>query len=145
MDKRQKQSDDILQAIKANFEEIQTLHELFAGLEEDYVYRFYHQSFKVFGMNDVVKQAITLFEKIAPDEVKINDWFKKIANEAIEKEFDWQKTNPIWLKETRPILEAFWHSKYFLEQMLKYGNELDKSPQMLPSGWAAVLYLYNLR
>ncbi len=37
MDKWQKQNDDLLQAIKANFEEIQTLHKLFAGLEEDYV------------------------------------------------------------------------------------------------------------
>lgn len=116
MNKGQKQIDDLLRAIKANFEEIQTLHKLFANLEEDYVYRFYHQSFKVFGMNDVTKQAITLFEKIAPDEVKINDWFKQIADEAIEKEFDWQKTNPIWQTETCPIIEVFWHSKYFLEQ-----------------------------
>ncbi len=29
--------------------------------------------------------------------------------------------------------------------MLVAADELDEAPQTLPSGWAAVLYLYNLR
>jgi len=29
--------------------------------------------------------------------------------------------------------------------MVKYGKELDYPPVTMPSGWAAVLYLYNLR
>ena len=29
--------------------------------------------------------------------------------------------------------------------MCKYGRELDEPPDSLPSGWAAVLYLYGLR
>jgi len=28
---------------------------------------------------------------------------------------------------------------------VKYGRELEKPPEILPSGWAAVLYLYGLR
>jgi len=28
---------------------------------------------------------------------------------------------------------------------VKYGAELDEPPMPLPSGWAALLYLYNLR
>lgn len=42
-------------------------------------------------------------------------------------------------------LTAFFPAKTLLELVVKYGRELDSLPQMLPSGWAAVLHLYNLR
>ncbi|MBA4124296.1 MAG: hypothetical protein H0X72_17780 [Acidobacteria bacterium] len=145
MNTKQDQSERLLDRIKANLPEIESLYRIFIGYEEDYVYRFYHQSFKVFGAIEEIKKAKDLFEKIAPDGITLNEWYSQIADEAIGKSFDWEKTNPKWLDETRPILEAFWHSKYFLEQMLHFGTELQKSPQFLPSGWAAVLYLYNLR
>ena len=45
----------------------------------------------------------------------------------------------------RPILEAFFHARYMLEMAVKYGKELDRPPNCLPSGWAAFLYLYDLR
>ena len=125
--------------------EIENLDNAFKSLEEDYVYRFYHQSFKVFSASSQIKQAKELFERLAPDSCPLNDWFRAIADDAIGKEFDAAQTNQFWQAETRPILEAFWHSKYFLEQMLRFGRELEKSPNILPSGWAAVLYLYNLR
>lgn len=41
--------------------------------------------------------------------------------------------------------QAFFHARYFLDMAVKYGTELDAPPQMLPSGWAGLLYLYNLR
>jgi len=145
MNIKQDQSERLLDRIKANLPEIESLYRIFSGYEEDYVYRFYHQSFKVFGAIEEIKKAKDLFEKIAPDGITLNEWYSQIADEAIGKSFDWEKTNPKWLDETRPILEAFWHSKYFLEQMLHFGTELQASPQLLPSGWAAVLYLYNLR
>ena len=53
--------------------------------------------------------------------------------------------NDRWTEETRPIVEAFFHARYFLEMVCRYGGELKEPPQMMPSGWAAVLYLYNLR
>ena len=145
MNTKQDQSERLLDRIKINLPEIESLYRIFSGYEEDYVYRFYHQSFKVFGAIEEIKKAGDLFEKIAPDGITLNEWYSRIADEAIGKSFDWEKTNPKWLDETRPILEAFWHSKYFLEQMLHSGTELQKSPQLLPGGWAAVLYLYNLR
>ena len=145
MKTRQDRSEKLLSRIKANLPEIENLYSVFKSYEEDYVYRFYHQSFKVFGAIEEIKKARDLFEKIAPDGISLNHWYCRIADEATRKSFDWEKTNPKWLDETRPILEAFWHSKYFLEQLLHYGAELQKSPQILPSGWAAVLYLYKLR
>ena len=143
--KAQELSDKLLANIKENRTEIEKLCKVFRQFEEDYVYRFYHQSFKVFGATAQIKQAKELFERLAPDSFPLNDWFCTIADEAIGKDFDFAKTNQIWLAETRPILEAFWHSKYFLEQMLVAADVLEESPQLLPSGWAAVLYLYNLR
>jgi hypothetical protein len=139
------QDEKLLNRIKDNLSEIESLYRVFVSFEEDYLYRFYHQSFKVFGAIEDVKRAKDLFEKIAPDGIALNRWFCQIADEAVGKSFDPEKTNPSWLKETRPILEAFWHSKYFLEQMLKNGKALEENLQFLPSGWAAVLYLYNLR
>jgi len=50
-----------------------------------------------------------------------------------------------WDASTRPLLEAFFHARYFLEMAVKYGAELDEPPTTLPSGWAGLLYLYNLR
>lgn len=114
-------------------------------LEEDCVYRFYHYSFKVFGAIDAIKDSVELFERIALEGLSLNRMFQGIASEAMSKSFDEQKTNANWVNETRPILEALWHVKYFLEQMLLFGSELEESPQLLPSGWAAVLYLYNTR
>jgi len=145
MENRQKLSDKLLTNIKRNRTEIEKFLGNLRKCEEDFVYRFYHQSFKVFNTTPEIEQAKKLFEKLAPDSFSLNRWFCEIIDEALSKDFDIEKTNQIWLEETRPILEAFWHSKYFLEQMLIAADELKESPQLLPSSWAAVLYLYNLR
>jgi hypothetical protein len=53
--------------------------------------------------------------------------------------------NRRWLEATRPIVEAFFHARYFLDMACKYGELLDAPPNLLPSGWASLLYLYDLR
>lgn len=45
---------------------------------------------------------------------------------------------------TRPILEAFFHARFFLEMAVRYAD-LQAPPQPLPSGYAALLYLFGLR
>ena len=50
-----------------------------------------------------------------------------------------------WTKETRPIVEAFFHARYFLEMACRYARELDEAPDVLPSGWAALLCLHDMR
>ena len=52
--------------------------------------------------------------------------------------------NTIWNHHTRPILEAFFHARFFLEMAVRYAD-LPVPPNPLPSGWAALLYLYELR
>jgi hypothetical protein len=36
-------------------------------------------------------------------------------------------------------------AKMMLALAWKYGRELESAPNLLPSGWAALLYLYRLR
>jgi hypothetical protein len=67
-----------------------------------------------------------------------------IVEEGTGKTFK-PEDNQNWLAVTRPILEAFFHSRFFLEMAVKYAKELKDPPRALPSGWAALLYLYNLR
>ncbi len=56
-----------------------------------------------------------------------------------------EEMNDRWLQETRPIVEAFFHAKYFLDMICRYADEVKEPQQLLPSGWASVLYLYGLR
>lgn len=53
--------------------------------------------------------------------------------------------NHRWLEATRPMLEAFFHARFMVEMAVRYGRELDEPPAMMPSGWAALLSLYDLR
>jgi hypothetical protein len=53
--------------------------------------------------------------------------------------------NRRWLEVTRPMLEAYFHARYFIEMAVRYGDELDAPPASMPSGWAALLYLYDMR
>ncbi len=142
---RHAKSTKLLENIKSNLTQIQQLLALFSREEPDLVYRFYHQSFKVFIAVSLVEQSNKLFVQLAPNESPLNDWYCSIADKVLGREFNDETTNKNWLAETQPILEALWHSKYFLEQMSVAANELETAPQILPSGWAAVLYLYNLR
>jgi hypothetical protein len=110
---------------------------------QDPIYRFYHQSFKVF---DLQHQTLSITEKLqqlAPNG-PLNEWFMQMVKEGTGKTFS-TEDNRNWLAVTRPILEAFFHARYFLEMAVHYGKHLEFPPRMLPSGWAAFLCLYNLR
>jgi chorismate mutase len=110
---------------------------------EDSIYRFYHQSFKVFRLQEFTEEIVDMFRSLAPH-LPLNPWFIEIVAEGTGKDFSLE-TNQHWTETTRPIVEAFFHARYFLEMVCKYGKELKEPPQLMPSGWAAVLELYGLR
>lgn len=110
---------------------------------EDPIYRFYHQSWKVFGLQDRTGRIVAQLKSLRP-KAPLNDWFLKMVEEGTGKKFTLED-NRNWLSVTRPILEAFFHARYFLEMAVRYGKELKFAPRLLPSGWAALLYLYDLR
>lgn len=110
---------------------------------EDLVYRFYHHSFKVYNAQASTQKIFDLLKSLAPEE-NINQFFLSILKDGTNKKFEYEH-NRDWEKHTRPILEAFFHAKYFLEMAVRYGKELSEAPELLPSGWAGLLYLYDLR
>lgn len=110
---------------------------------EDQIYRFYHQSLKVYRIQETTQEIVARLESLAP-ELPLQKWFVEIVQQGTGKEFELEH-NDRWTELTRPMLEAFFHARFFLEMICKYGKEIKEPPSSLPSGWAAVLYLYNLR
>ena len=135
---------DILAGIKSNIGSLENLLEEVKDHwgYEDHIYRFYHHSLKAFHMQDTTNKIVKALQEIAPC-IELNKDFLSIIEGGTGKDFN-LSYNIRW-GDVRPIIEAFLHAKYFLEMACKYGRELDKAPELLPSGWAAVLYLYNLR
>ena len=135
----------LLDAIKSKLPDLERVEELFGFEREDGIYRFYHQSFKVYGLQNCTLRAVEIFESIAKvSENRLCDWFEQIVADGTGKTFE-PEHNRNWPEHTRPIVEAFLHTRYFLEMMIKYGHEMESPPQMLPFGWAAILELYNQR
>ncbi len=110
---------------------------------EDAIYRFYHHSFKVYALQETTSAIVAGLRSLAPER-KLNESFLTIVRDGTGKTFD-REHNRRWLEVTRPIVEAFFHARYFLEMAVRYGKKLEQPPRLLPSGWAAFLYLYNLR
>jgi len=135
----------LLSSIK---EQLPGLQELLSQLEshwaiEDGFYRFYHQSFKVYEVQKATEEICKALQNLLPTH-PMNAWFCNIVAEGTGHEFE-MSHNRDWFRHTRPILEAFFHAHFFLKMAVKYGQELRSAPDCLPSGWAAVLYLFNLR
>src|SRR6266446_1414788 len=134
----------LLQNIKARLPELEALlRQQDSTRWEDLFYRFYHHSFKVYALQQNTERLVAVLRSLLPER-PLNKWFEQIVREGIGKE--WQLDhNERWLQETRPILEAFFHARTFLDFAVRSGKELEEGPQSLPSAWAAVLYLFNLR
>ncbi len=110
---------------------------------EDLFYRFYHHSFKVYHLQIVTEAIVTALRDLLPGR-EINGDFSRIVDEGTGRKFEMEH-NGRWHEETRPILEAFFHARMMLRLAIDYAKAIDSPPTALPSGWAAVLYLYNLR
>jgi hypothetical protein len=141
---RHELANELLANIKSKIEIVDSLAASFTKSEPEFIYRFYHQSHKVFGYKETIRYSMQFFESVAPQSRPLNDWFRNIVDAGLSKEFN-DSTNANWIDETRPLLEAFWHTKYFVNQMNSAAKSLDTAPDILPYDWAAVLYLYDLR
>ena len=109
---------------------------------EDPVYRFYHHSFKVFGLQSLTEQIVAALKSLLPVR-DLDPWFREIVAQGTGKMFS-SEMNADWPRHARPILEAFFHARFFLEMAVRYAG-LKRAPSTLPSGWAALLCLYRIR
>jgi hypothetical protein len=145
LQKRLQRDQTLLDATKASLAELENLRLEFTVMYEDRVYRFYHGSFKVYSLQDTTLRAVEIFRGIGEEtDSKLCEWFERIVADGTGRAFEMEH-NASWPQHTRPIVEAFLHAKYFWEMMIKYGNELESAPAILPDGWAAILELYNQR
>ncbi len=85
---------------------------------------------------------VAALERLVPGR-PLNAWFSRIVSDGTGKEFH-MDDNARWLETTRPIVEAFFHARYFLDMACRYTPTPEKD-QSLPSGWAALLYLFDRR
>jgi hypothetical protein len=143
-----KEGQTLLNAIKLNLPELEKrLKECNSHWKgEDGFYRFYHGSLKTYYLQKETTNILKLIEKVKNDAgiSTLNKQFLRIVEEGTNKQFDLEH-NKNWDFHTRPILEAFFHAREMLKFMVIYGKKLEVAPNTLPSGWATVLYLYNLR
>lgn len=109
---------------------------------EDPVCRFYHQSFKVFWLQRQTEAIVQRLSSLLPDR-PLHPWFLEIVRQGTGLEFS-TSDNSRWTLVTRPIVEAFFHARFFLEMAVRYAT-LEAPPSPLPSGYEALLYLYRLR
>ena len=145
LDDSQGKGAQLLTTIQGRLPELQALWEKVSSHwgYEDPVYRFYHDSFKVYRVQQTTVEIFRVLQSLMPDRY-LNMSFCRIVREGTGKVFELSH-NAKWNEHTRPMLEAFFHARHMLEMTLKYGHQLKEAPRTLPSGWATVLYLYNLR
>jgi len=144
-ERREEETGKLLAAAKGTLPELKALLSSVSDHwhYEDPIYRFYHQSFKVYRLQTTTLKIVSELQALAPH-LKLNSHFSEIVAEGTGKNFD-TSHNANWLKHTRPIVEAFFHARHMLVMVCKYAEELPEPPQILPSGWATVLYLYDVR
>ena len=130
----------LLNNIKASLPQLRELVEVD---DNDYFYRFYHHSFKAYGLQERTAKIVAALRALLPER-ELNADFQTIINEGTGKVFE-MSHNQRWHAEVRPILEAHHHARTMLRFAIKSGEELAEPPQWLPSEWAAVLYLYGIR
>jgi hypothetical protein len=121
--KRRKVLEELLEKINSHWE------------IEDIVYRLYHDSYKTQWAMDVTHKVLKEMEGLYRYGWKNrNAVFKEVMEEGLDPKAD-----------PRRWVEAMLHARYVLEMAVKYSKEVKKPLQCLPSGYAALLYLYGLR
>jgi len=152
-------------------ERLPELTALLAEMNRDYedgIYRFYHGSFKVEILQYQTERAVEIVLALAPNPA-LDSRFVEIMFAGTGKEF-LGENREVEPDAPRHVVEAFFHARYFVEMLCKYGEhvaeleeslrrlvqiiarrKLEKPPYKLfegdplPSGWAAVLELFHLR
>jgi predicted RNase H-like HicB family nuclease len=133
----------LLANIKAALPALEALNE--DDDTEDGMYRFYYGSWKVYGLQERTEQIVAKLRALAPVQGKsLCTDFEEIVAAGTGKEWE-QFHNAEWAKHTRPIVEAYFHARYFLVVAIEYGAKYERPPSLMANGWAALLVLYGLR
>lgn len=135
----------LLSNIKENLPRLIDLQKLCLESGDDGIYRYYHTSFKVYWrLQPLTKKIVALLQELKPlPDRHLTPLFLDIIEDGTNRVFHLDH-NHDWPKHTRPIVEAYLHSKWFLDQLVIASN-LEYPPSNLPEGWASILTLYRMR
>jgi hypothetical protein len=112
LETKRREEAALLHRIKAELPRLEALLHGYEGEYEDAVYRFYHQSFKVYRLQSQTELIVEALRSLAPH-LPLNLWFLEIIGEGTGRTFS-PSDNANWTCVTRPIVEAFFHARYFL-------------------------------
>jgi hypothetical protein len=108
----------------------------------DPIYRFYHHSFKVYGLQGTTVSLRDLLQSLMPGR-PLNPMFTRIIQLGTGHQFR-REHNDDWIGHTLLITTAFFHARFFLEMAVRC-TRFERIESPLDSDLAALLYLYNLR
>lgn len=137
----------LLRNIKGDLPNLETKLKKYSGHWEceDPFYRAYYGSFRVYRIQQSTQDIADALRALSPlQDKKLSELFEEVCRRGTAKQWK-PEHNSRWFEETFPMINAFMHSRYFLELAVKYGNELEKAPAIMPSGWAALVCLYRIR
>jgi hypothetical protein len=137
------ESQELLKRIKSALPQLEALYEDLDHQYEDRFYRYYHGSFKLYALQTATLKVVAALEALCPGR-PLNDAFSRIVSEGTGLS-RLEGSGGGGSSKERHILEAFFHARSFLEMAIRYGKSLEFAPSWLPTGWASVLYLFNLR
>lgn len=137
---------ELLANLKSALPSLRATHDTIANewVSGDLVYRFWHQSFKVYGLQSYTLRVAGELEALTPQGASLHPWFRLMLAQGTGKTFDLTH-NDDWLTHTRPIVEAFWHAAHMLDLAIEAAETLEHAPWILPSGWATLLELFQIR
>jgi hypothetical protein len=144
--KNLRQQNIILAAARKREKEIAEILEKCGPQNPDMFYRFYHHSLKAYWIQDKTKSMMKILTEVG-QEANITEWnqdFLAILKRGQGKTFKFSH-NRKWRQHARPLLEAFFHTREMLACLHLATKEVTQGTNSLPSGWAAVLYLYGIR
>ena len=109
----------------------------------DGIYRFYHQSFKVYHLQALTLRISDALQALMPGR-EMNGLFQQVLTAGTGREFH-NSDNRAWVPETLPVTAAYLHAKTFLEVAIRCAKTYDHVESSLPSDLALFLYLFDLR
>jgi hypothetical protein len=68
-----------------------------------------------------------------------------LCQEGVSAAFEIFRKSSVAFVHCHFCKERGWHTRYFIQMTARYGKKLESAPECLPSGWAAVLHLFELR
>jgi len=121
--------DDEQRLLVSIREKLETLRELQRSADdvwsaEDLVYRFYHGSFKVYAIQTLTQRIVSELALLAPH-LSFTSQFEEIFRNGTGRKFS-ESSNDHWSAEVRPLIEAYFHARYFLDMVVKYGETLQR-------------------